>query len=289
MARALKRTRRTEIERAKATDPERAKVIALEKDLAKEEKVGGPNAIPKDLEKDVKEKGARRVLRPRQQPRPRPRQQPRLSQRELIRFQTTSKSQRDRSTSAKGCLCAIHAWHQLKGHKDCPDDFKKIAKCAAGDHCRFVHGPTISIANAQQLKVPYNQDGSINMKPKYDPTLDAAQAAPGDVGPGDWICPNKDCKANVFASTDNCYKCNTPKPGSSGGQTRGRSPSKNDEKSKKKDQRPDSPAPRRDAAAAVPAVMVSGSVTKNTQYAVPATSPTPVCDQWELTGKCNCD
>ena len=127
------------------------------------------------------------------------------------------------------------------------------------------------------------------MKPKYDPTLDAAQAAPGDVRPGDWVCPNKECKANVFASRDSWYKCNTPKPGSGGTQVRGRSPSKKDEKDKKTEKRPDSPAPRRDAAAAVPAVVVTGGMSMCTPCAAPATSPTPVCDQWGLTGKCDCD
>jgi hypothetical protein len=106
---------------------------------------------------------------------------------------------------------------------------------------------------------------------------------------GDWECPNKECKANVFASRDTCYKCNTPKPASGGGQTRGRSPSKKDDKPKNKNQRPDSPAPRREAAAGVPAVVVTGGVTENTQYALPAPTSPPVCDQWELTGKCDCD
>jgi rubredoxin len=31
-----------------------------------------------------------------------------------------------------------------------------------------------------------------------------------DVRPGDWTCPN--CEANVFASKNTCFRCNTPKP-----------------------------------------------------------------------------
>ena len=32
---------------------------------------------------------------------------------------------------------------------------------------------------------------------------------------GDWICPS--CDANVFASKNNCYKCQTPRPAVPGG------------------------------------------------------------------------
>jgi len=32
---------------------------------------------------------------------------------------------------------------------------------------------------------------------------------------GDWFCPN--CDATVFASKNNCYKCQTPKPAGTGG------------------------------------------------------------------------
>ena len=37
----------------------------------------------------------------------------------------------------------------------------------------------------------------------------------GDVRPGDWTCPN--CGANVFASKNNCFRCQTPRPGGVGG------------------------------------------------------------------------
>jgi len=32
----------------------------------------------------------------------------------------------------------------------------------------------------------------------------------GNTRPGDWTCPS--CRANVFASRSECFKCNTPKP-----------------------------------------------------------------------------
>ena len=41
------------------------------------------------------------------------------------------------------------------------------------------------------------------------PVCDAAcDAKP--LGPGDWNCPR--CRAVVFASKQNCFKCNTPNP-----------------------------------------------------------------------------
>ena len=36
--------------------------------------------------------------------------------------------------------------------------------------------------------------------------------ARGQVREGDWTCPNPACRANVFASKVECYKCRTPKP-----------------------------------------------------------------------------
>ena len=42
-----------------------------------------------------------------------------------------------------------------------------------------------------------------------------AEAAGGKTGtavlPGDWTCPN--CKENVFAKRNRCYKCSTSRPG----------------------------------------------------------------------------
>mmetsp|Transcript_508 Transcript_508/g.784 ORF Transcript_508/g.784 Transcript_508/m.784 type:complete len:114 (+) Transcript_508:553-894(+) len=42
------------------------------------------------------------------------------------------------------------------------------------------------------------------------PPMAGGMGVPGNVRPGDWTCPN--CSANVFASKNSCFRCQTPKP-----------------------------------------------------------------------------
>ena len=75
--------------------------------------------------------------------------------------------------------CIHHAWYCLKSTPGCPDEFKNLGPCPAGDNCYWFHGPTLSLQLVKGRKTPRDKNGKFAPVVKYD-TQHGAPAAKFD-------------------------------------------------------------------------------------------------------------